>query len=336
MAHLTSQAGAEGVTKETLPSAFGLSNLSSATTFFTALVCWDSLQTSGMFALLYSVYTSPAWFWQNNKEPVFVVHDWEINGFIEQLSNIRNDVLEGRWWTHTQLLGHAHIIFPFTCPTIDDKTRVAIGENMDYINASYIRMQVGDEEFFYISCQGPLPSTVPAFWQMIWENKSDIIAMMTQVVERGRVKCHKYWPEKPGVPVDAGRYQVHLENRQYLEYFHIKVIRVVDTEVRDVGRNIYQSVSKHADVLLEWGNYCYSRQLRPTSSVTWSSRTGLTTASRTTLSNWFSSSATWGPCTTRGRSPCTAVPASGAQEFSSALTLSSASLTVICLWVWAD
>ncbi|KAK2824256.1 hypothetical protein Q5P01_021431 [Channa striata] len=111
-----------------------------------------------------------------------------------------------------------------------DKTRVPIGENQDYINASYIRMQAGDDEFFYISCQGPLPSTVPAFWQMIWENKSDIIAMMTQEVERGRIKCHKYWPEKLDIPLDTGRYKVYLEKQQYLEYFHIKVVRMVETE----------------------------------------------------------------------------------------------------------
>ncbi|KAF7645941.1 hypothetical protein LDENG_00195780, partial [Lucifuga dentata] len=114
-----------------------------------------------------------------------------------------------------------------------DKTRVAVGDNQDYINASYIRMQVGSEEFLYISCQGPLLSTVPAFWQMIWESKSDVIAMMTQEVERGRVKCHKYWPEKLGVPLDTGRYQLHLENLQHLEYFHIKVIRMVETETSD-------------------------------------------------------------------------------------------------------
>ncbi|XP_068183259.1 tyrosine-protein phosphatase non-receptor type 13 [Antennarius striatus] len=111
-----------------------------------------------------------------------------------------------------------------------DKTRVAIGDNQDYINASNIHMHVGDEELFYISCQGPLPSTVPAFWQMIWESKSDVIAMMTQEVERGRIKCHKYWPERLGVPLDTGRYQLHLENQQNLEYFHIKVIRMVETE----------------------------------------------------------------------------------------------------------
>lgn len=117
-------------------------------------------------------------------------------------------------------------------PCRDDKTRVAIGDNQEYINASYIRMRVGEEEFFYISCQGPLPTTVSDFWQMIWESKSDVVAMMTQEVERGRVKCHRYWPEKPGIPQDTGRYLLHLENQQNLEYFQIKIIRMVEREVR--------------------------------------------------------------------------------------------------------
>lgn len=93
-------------------------------------------------------------------------------------------------------------------------------------------MEVGIEELLYISCQGPLPSTVPAFWQMVWETRSDVIAMMTQEVERGRVKCHKYWPAKVGTPLDTGRHQLHLENHQFQEYFHIKIIRMVEKEVR--------------------------------------------------------------------------------------------------------
>ncbi|XP_051935454.1 tyrosine-protein phosphatase non-receptor type 13 isoform X1 [Hippocampus zosterae] len=114
-----------------------------------------------------------------------------------------------------------------------DKTRVSLGEKRDYINASHIRMRVGGEELAYISCQGPLPSTVAAFWQMIWENKSDVIAMMTQEVERGRVKCHKYWPEKPNKPLDTGKFDICLVNQQHLEYFHIKVIRMMETQTAE-------------------------------------------------------------------------------------------------------
>jgi tyrosine-protein phosphatase non-receptor type 4 len=30
---------------------------------------------------------------------------------------------------------------------------------------------------------------------MTWEQESPLIIMLTTVVERGRVKCHKYWPD---------------------------------------------------------------------------------------------------------------------------------------------
>lgn len=95
-------------------------------------------------------------------------------------------------------------------------------------------MKVGTEEFLYISSQGPLPGTQDNFWQMVWESKSDVIAMMTQEVERGRVKCHKYWPEKLSVPKETDRYQLILDNCQMLGYFHIKIIKMVEKEVRSI------------------------------------------------------------------------------------------------------
>lgn len=107
-----------------------------------------------------------------------------------------------------------------------------MGEKQDYINASYIRMKVGPDEFFYIASQGPLPNTQDCFWQMVWENKSDIIAMMTREVERGKIKCHRYWPEKCDVPIETNHYQLILDNYQKLDYFHIKVIKMVEKEVR--------------------------------------------------------------------------------------------------------
>uniref|UniRef100_A0A8C6SWG0 Protein tyrosine phosphatase non-receptor type 20 n=1 Tax=Neogobius melanostomus TaxID=47308 RepID=A0A8C6SWG0_9GOBI len=69
---------------------------------------------------------------------------------------------------------------------------------------------------------------------MIWENKSDVIAMMTQEVERGRVKCHKYWPERLDVPLDVDSYLLHLENQQLLENIHIKIIHMVEKQVHIV------------------------------------------------------------------------------------------------------
>ncbi|MGH0153419.1 UNVERIFIED_CONTAM: hypothetical protein FKN15_025861 [Acipenser sinensis] len=111
-----------------------------------------------------------------------------------------------------------------------DKTRVPVGEDQDYINASYIKMSVGPKEYCYISSQGPLPGTTDVFWQMVWENKSDVIAMMTQEVEHGKVKCHKYWPDQLNKPMETNKYQLILDNYQIQDYFQIKIIRMIEKE----------------------------------------------------------------------------------------------------------
>ncbi|NXT75382.1 PTN20 phosphatase, partial [Zapornia atra] len=109
-----------------------------------------------------------------------------------------------------------------------DKTRVPLGEKNDYINASYIRMKVGEEEHFYIITQGPLPSTMADFWQMVWESESDVIAMMTKEVELGQVKCHRYWPEPSHDAIDLANFHLRLDNYQIVEFFIIRTIEMIN------------------------------------------------------------------------------------------------------------
>ncbi|XP_028941374.1 FERM and PDZ domain-containing protein 2, partial [Antrostomus carolinensis] len=111
-----------------------------------------------------------------------------------------------------------------------DKTRVPLGEKKGYINASYIRMKVGEEEHFYIITQGPLPSTVADFWQMVWESESNVIAMMTKEVELGQVKCHRYWPEPPHDSIDLANFHLRLDNYQILEHFIIRTIEMINKQ----------------------------------------------------------------------------------------------------------
>ncbi|AWP03599.1 putative receptor-type tyrosine-protein phosphatase N2-like, partial [Scophthalmus maximus] len=67
--------------------------------------------------------------------------------------------------------------------------------NSDYINASPI-MDHDPRNPAYIATQGPLPSTVADFWQMVWENGCVVIVMLTPLVESGAKQCYHYWPDE--------------------------------------------------------------------------------------------------------------------------------------------
>ncbi|XP_050975062.1 tyrosine-protein phosphatase non-receptor type 4 isoform X1 [Labeo rohita] len=87
-----------------------------------------------------------------------------------------------------------------------DATRVILKGTDDYINANYINMEIPASSLInrYIACQGPLPNTCPDFWQMTWEQGSSLVVMLTTQVERGRVKCHQYWPNPSGSATYGG------------------------------------------------------------------------------------------------------------------------------------
>uniref|UniRef100_A0A8C2WGZ8 Protein tyrosine phosphatase non-receptor type 13 n=1 Tax=Cyclopterus lumpus TaxID=8103 RepID=A0A8C2WGZ8_CYCLU len=120
-----------------------------------------------------------------------------------------------------------------------DTTRVVLGRDGGYINANFINMSVKDENYMYIACQGPLPTTLGDFWQMVWEQKSNVIAMMTQEVEGGKVKCQRYWPDTPRTAemVDD-RLQITLIKDQYLDNFVIRLIEVKDVQVRHINLRV--------------------------------------------------------------------------------------------------
>uniref|UniRef100_H2YHY3 Tyrosine-protein phosphatase non-receptor type 20 n=1 Tax=Ciona savignyi TaxID=51511 RepID=H2YHY3_CIOSA len=77
-----------------------------------------------------------------------------------------------------------------------DSTRVVLrksAELSDYINANFIDGYSQLRKF--IATQGPLTRTSEDFWRMVWEEESLIIVMLANVMEGGKAKCAKYWPE---------------------------------------------------------------------------------------------------------------------------------------------
>ncbi|XP_066977491.1 tyrosine-protein phosphatase non-receptor type 4 isoform X3 [Macrobrachium rosenbergii] len=117
-----------------------------------------------------------------------------------------------------------------------DTTRVRLtnAPSGDYINASYVNMEIQGSGIInrYIACQGPLAGTCIDFWQMVWEQQSTLIVMLTTVVEQGRVKCHRYWPRLYET-VDYGTLQVTCLKEEETPGFAFREFTLINTENQD-------------------------------------------------------------------------------------------------------
>ncbi|GIY52398.1 receptor-type tyrosine-protein phosphatase N2 [Caerostris extrusa] len=74
-----------------------------------------------------------------------------------------------------------------------DHSRVILNEltnvsGSDYINASSITDH-DPRNPAYIATQGPTPQTAADFWQMIWEQGSVVIVMLSRLMENGVAMC---------------------------------------------------------------------------------------------------------------------------------------------------
>lgn len=72
-----------------------------------------------------------------------------------------------------------------------DESRVLL-EGDVYINASFLDLTCGEK---MIACQGPLSNTIYDFWSMIIQYDIKVILMVTPLIENGKMKCVKYWPD---------------------------------------------------------------------------------------------------------------------------------------------
>uniref|UniRef100_A0A671W0D3 protein-tyrosine-phosphatase n=1 Tax=Sparus aurata TaxID=8175 RepID=A0A671W0D3_SPAAU len=80
----------------------------------------------------------------------------------------------------------------------DDRHRVKLHSlladpSSDYVNANYIDGYQRSNHF--IATQGPKQEMIYDFWRMVWQENCFSIVMITKLVEVGRMKCCKYWPD---------------------------------------------------------------------------------------------------------------------------------------------
>ncbi|XP_037539054.1 receptor-type tyrosine-protein phosphatase beta [Nematolebias whitei] len=107
----------------------------------------------------------------------------------------------------------------------------------DYINASYIPGNNFRRE--YIATQGPLPGTKDDFWKMVWEQNVHNVVMVTQCVEKGRVKCDHYWPFDHD-PLYYGDLIVQMLSESVLPEWTIREFRICSEEHLSFSRLVRQ------------------------------------------------------------------------------------------------
>lgn len=107
----------------------------------------------------------------------------------------------------------------------------------DYINASYVPGNNFRRE--YVATQGPLPGTKDDFWKMVWEQNVHNIVMVTQCVEKGRVKCDHYWPFDQD-PLYYGDLIVQMLSESVLPEWTIREFNICSEEQLSFTRLVRQ------------------------------------------------------------------------------------------------
>ncbi|KAL1021192.1 hypothetical protein UPYG_G00009970 [Umbra pygmaea] len=133
-------------------------------------------------------------------------------------------------------------ILPNPVTRVHLRKSAAEGDEADiYINANYIKGYNGAPRT-YIATQGPMLNTVEDFWEMVWQEGSTSIVMITKLKEK-KEKCELYWPEKAG---SYGRYELSVSIVKECDGYTIRdMIIQVGSDSRQVRHYWYSSWPDH-------------------------------------------------------------------------------------------
>ena len=79
---------------------------------------------------------------------------------------------------------------------------------------------------------GPMSNTVIDFWRMIWQERPQIIVMVTNITEGSMAKCEQYWPSQRTMTV--GPFTVTISEEQVLMDYIVRNMEVKVQGMADV------------------------------------------------------------------------------------------------------
>ena len=110
--------------------------------------------------------------------------------------------------------------------------KISINNGKGYINASPIN--IGNKNNYFISTQGPKSETIEHFWTMVYENNSNVIVMLCNVMEGSRKKCENYW-EKPKIK----KFSVEIQKEEKSKMHTIRTLKLKNKR-KNEERIVYQ------------------------------------------------------------------------------------------------
>ncbi|XP_028970203.2 receptor-type tyrosine-protein phosphatase beta [Esox lucius] len=202
---------------------------------------WKEVPTSGMYVGVRSNrrISSPikASHFESHLNKLQTDSNYLLSEEFEDLKDVgRNQPLDASRQPENRGKNRYNNILPY------DSTRVKLSFQeddpcSDFINASYIPGNNFRRE--YIATQGPLPGTKDDFWRMVWEHDVYNIVMVTQCVEKGRVKCDQYWPSDRE-PLYYGDLVVQMHSESVLAEWTIR-----EFNIHSEGRPGHPRVVRH-------------------------------------------------------------------------------------------
>ena len=110
--------------------------------------------------------------------------------------------------------------------------KISINNGKGYINASPIN--IGKRDNYFIATQGPKPETIEDFWTMVYENNSNVIVMLCNIMEGGNIKCENYWEK-----TKMKKFSVEIQNEKVFKMHIIRILILKNKEKND-ERTVYQ------------------------------------------------------------------------------------------------
>ena len=94
----------------------------------------------------------------------------------------------------------------------------------DYINASRLNDEYLDRS--WIVSQGPMDHTVEDFWQMVWQEDTRLIVMLTKTFEVVRLMCSQYWPLHLKAKESYGDFEVELIKEERFAHYQVRHLKL--------------------------------------------------------------------------------------------------------------